>query len=161
MEETVNVCGGQVEEDLDDLDFALSYITKTASKVNEFPINNSLNTRVSSLYFDKKANAFPESALDIAALHISKACDKFGIETSEAIKLAAGRCPSYIITNIYVETNEEPMVSKRIKVASTEQSKYYYALVKEAGDGKVNAQYAMPDASYVKTASDYFAKHCK
>ena len=161
MEETVNICEVTVDEDLDDLDFALSYITKTASKINEFPINNSLNARVSSLYFDKKANAFPERALDIAALNISKACDKFGIEVSEAIKLAASRCPEYIITNIYVETNEEPMVNKRIKVASTEQSKYYYALVKQAGDGKLNAQYAMPDASYIKTASDYFDKHCK
>lgn len=161
MEETINMCEGHVKDDLDDLDFALSYITKTASKVNEFPVNSSMNTKMSNILYGSKSWGFKKNAMDIAAKHINKACEKFGIEASEAVKLAAKRCPEYIVTNIYVETNEEPMVSKRIKVASAEQSKYYYALVKEAGDGKVNAKYAMPDASYVKTASDYFDKHCK
>lgn len=145
---------------LDDLDYALTYITKQAEKLNSFPINNLVNTKASNESFSKIASILPVDAQEVAAKNINRACIEFGIEPSETIKAASNNCPPQIITNLYVETNEESMANKRIKVASPTQSKYYYALVKEAGDGSTNAKYAMPTPEYVKVASDYFDKHC-
>lgn len=89
------------KDSLEDSQFALSLFTKSASKLNKFPINSRINTALSSEYFELNHHKLPYEAQKIAAAFIHRACDKFGVEPSPSVKQASSSTtPS---ANIYFE----------------------------------------------------------
>lgn len=145
---------------LDDSQFALCIFTKSASKLNKFPVNDRINTALSNEYFDLHHDKLPAEAQKIAATYIKLACEKFKIEPRETVKLASAQFPT--MTNIFFENDKSVAGGSLKKLASQEKGKdspYYYALTKTAGDGLANRAYAMPDADSVKKAEAYFDKY--
>lgn len=137
-------------DSLDDYQFALSFITKTASKLNKFPINNRVNTALSNEYFELNHYKLPVDAQKIAAAFIKKACDKFDVDPQISVSTFAEDLPQ---TNLYVQ----PVLNEaqgHVKTASAEPqiSQHYYAL---------GTKYAMPDSDFVNKAVEYFEKHAK
>lgn len=147
--------------DLDDTQFALSLFTKTASKLNKFPINNQINTAISNVYFDLNHSKLPSEAQTVAATYIKKACAQYGIEPCEAVKVAAQEVPTF--PNIYIEKLNDKAGGTLVKEAkeADPDSKYFYALQKTAGNNQANRMYAMPRAEDVKKAEAYFDKYAK
>lgn len=147
---------------LDDTQFALSIITKTASRLNKFPINDKLNTSLSNEYFDLNHSKLPAEAQKVAATYIKMACDRFGIEPKETTKTAASRFP--VMANIYIEKLTDKAAGQIImkkEANEHKRSEHYYALTKTAGDGQVNRSYAMPTPNEVEKAAVYFEKFAK
>lgn len=139
-------------DSLEDYQFALTLITKTASKLNKFPINDKVNTAFSNEYFELNNHKLPIEAQKIAAVYIGKACDKFGIDAHNSVKVAGMNYEPR--TNIFVESLLRPQDSRLIKMASpaAKISENYYAL---------GTKYAMPDETYLRKAEQYFEKHAK
>jgi len=130
---------------LEDFQFALTLITKTASKLNKYPLDSKINTALSNEYFHLNHHKLPEEAQKIAAAHIVKACDKYGIDAHQSVKIASlGEMPR---TNIYVETIEKNL--PLLKQASTYDSSHY----------ALGSRYAIPDEKYLRKAEQYFDKH--
>ena len=145
-------------DDYDDTQFALSIFTKTAGKINKFPINTRINTALSNEYFDLNHHKLPHEAQKIAATYIKTACDRYGIEATESVKVASEKYP--IMTNIFFENQDLKPGGKLVtKEAQAVDSDYYYALTKQAGDGSVNRKYAMPNQEYLNKAVAYFDKY--
>lgn len=149
-------------DQLDDTQFALSIITKTASRMNKFPINDKLNTVLSNEYFDLNHAKLPAEAQKVAATYIKLACDRYGVEAKESVKEASSQFP--VMANIYIEKLNDkaagPIIIEK-QASAPIRSEYYYALVKTAGDGQTNRSYAMPNADAVQKAANYFEKYAK
>lgn len=143
---------------LEDDRFALSMITKHASKVNKFPVDSPINTALSNEYFNINHHKLPSEAQKTAATYIKMACDKFGIAPSLSVKTASLEYPT--VTNIYIEKqNDTPGGAVVSKQAEIEDSEFYYALTKEADGGVVSRKYAMPSPEHITKATEYFDKY--
>jgi hypothetical protein len=134
---------------MDDDDFALSVITKTAQKINRFPINDKVNTALSNQYFDLNHTKLPLEAQKIASAHIVNACAKFKIEPTYAVKCASKNYEAE--TNIFVENNRVSPGGDFRKVATI--SEHYFAL-------KTQSRYPMQNPEMVKKAEAYFDQYC-
>lgn len=132
---------------LDDTDFALSVITKKASKLNKFPVDTKDNTWLSNQYFEMNHDKLPKTAAHIAAYNIKVACERFKVEPLPAVVGLAKEATS----NLYYES--EPLTkTASVKEVSLEK----IAQVQDIGDNYTHAQYAMPSPSHVKMAGKYF-----
>lgn len=137
---------------LKDRDFALTVLTKHASKLNKFPIDSRDSALLSNLYFGETYFRLPKTAAAVAAHHIKKACAKFKIEpTSPVEKLAAPSCSS----NVYAEEDIPTQSVTRVnhlggldEMAEAEKIATNYTF----------AQYAFKTPSHVKVACEYFDK---
>lgn len=132
---------------LEDDQFALSVITKTAEKINRFPINNKLNTALANEYFELNGYKLSYEAQKVAAVQIKKACNKFGLEPHNSIKVASMNHDSK--TNVYFEKDASKATSSYVH---PKVSKHYYAL---------GTKYAMPTKPFLDMAVDYFHKFAK
>jgi hypothetical protein len=131
------------KDQLEDSQFALSLFTKSASKMNKFPINSRINTALSNLYFDINHHKLPYEAQKIAAAYLQRACDKFGVVPSYSVKTASKGVP--LKTNIYFERATETV--GHFKQASNQGC---YAL-----EGK----YPINTKDDIKKADEYFNKY--
>jgi hypothetical protein len=131
--------------------FALTVITKQASKMNKYPIVDHDSTWLSNRYFEMTYQRLPEEAAGIAAYNIKTACAKFKIEPSKMVKSMAKIASS----NIYFEKGNT-LKSTNV-VSMYDFSKL--AQVDAIGDNYTQAQYAMPNAAHVKIACDYFEQN--
>lgn len=140
--------------ELQDTDFALSIITKRASKLNKFPVANSDDTWLSNQYFEMTNQRLPKVAAEIAAYNIKKACDEYDIKTTPSVEGMSKTAAS----NVYVEddtTRLSPVrVSKHIDLTK-------FAEVKKIAENYTHAQYAMATTPEVKLASYYFDEYHK
>jgi len=135
---------------LADEDFALSIITKKASKLNKFPIDTVDNTWLSNYYFAENFEKMPKIAAETAAFHIKQACERFGIKPTKAVVGMSKEAS----TNLYVES--ETLQPKSVeKVADLTK----FAQVEQIGDNYTFAQYAFATPSLLKLACDYFSEH--
>ena len=157
----VNLPTREERDLLDDSDFALSMITKSASKLNKFPVNDALNTALSNEYFDLNHHKLPGGAQKVAATYIKMACQRHSITPTESVKEASLQFPT--TTNIYLfKMNDTP--GGRVlteKVAAHDKSDHFYALSKTASDGTTDRAYAMPNVESIKMAEAYFEKFAK
>lgn len=146
-------------DSLDDTQFALSIITKTASKMNKFPLNDKLNTSLSNEYFELNHPKLPAEAQKIAATYIKQACMRFGLEPREAVKIAAADMPT--MTNIYFSRVGDRAGGELVQKVASDQDKsaYYYALTKTASNGHTERAYALPNPEAIKKAEVYFDKY--
>lgn len=136
---------------LDDTDFAISVITKKASKLNKFPINDFDNTWLSNEYFEHTAHNLPEEAVKIAATMIKSACEKYKIDANPMVVKYASDAKD----NLYFEQD----VLKHTEVIEEDFSKF--AKVKDISDNETFAIYAMPNEGTVKIACEYLKTHEK
>ena len=139
---------------LHDTDFALSVITKKASKLNKFPVDGPDNTFLSNHFFELHHDRLPKLAAETAAFHIKKACERHGIAPSPAVVGMAKEASS----NIYYEGTEELRRVDPVQDVTLDK----IAAVKDISDNYTHAQYAFKTPAHVKMACQYFEeKHTK
>lgn len=150
---TCNVLSAEDRAKLGDHEFALTIITKKASKLNKFPICDKDSTWLSNQYFDMNAHKLPPEAQKVAAQHLMKACSMFHVEPCDSIrKLASVKSDTKLASsNVYYENDAETKpVNRTIRV---DMSKL--AQVEDIGSNYTHAQYAMPTTIHVKMAAKY------
>ncbi len=136
---------------LEDDQFALTFITKTASKLNKFPVNDKVNTSFSNEYFELNHHKLPIEAQKIAGALIEKACDRYDIEARNSVKVASMNYSPK--TNIFVESvlNQQSVIQKTAS-PTVKFSENYFAL---------GTKYAMPTEDLLRKAEQYFDKYAK
>lgn len=131
--------------------FALTVITKQASKLNKYPIADHDSTWLSNRYFEMTHQRLPKEAAVIAASNIKTACEKFKIAPSKVVSSMAKQASA----NIYFEKGADLKSTNVV-------TKYDFSKLAQAdaiGDNYTQAQYAMPNVSCVKMACEYFEKN--
>lgn len=173
-ETKVNILSTEDQERLPDSEFGLVILTKRASVLRKFPVNDPGNALLSSHYFDEthKKLAFP--ARFVAAKFIKKACDAYGVAASPRVEAYAARVePGEADQNVFQEGSESRWMLQKLAQqefmekqssatevnALVQMPNEHYALVIETGDGSVIRKYAMPDKTHVKKAAAYFDKY--
>lgn len=147
-----NVLTAEEREMLDPSQFALVMHSKEAQVLKKFPITDDVNTWLSSRYFEKTAEQLPFVAQKIAATHLKRACSFYGIKPPEAVvKLASSEISgnTYHEVKSFKEDREYDRSVRTVEV-TPDGSEHFYAL---------DRRYPMPDASFVKKASEYFKNH--
>ncbi len=159
--------------ELPDSDFGLVILTKRASVLRKFPVNDAGNTWLSSQYFDQthKKLAFP--ARFVAARFLKTACTAFDVPSSRMVDAYAARAGDEIGSNTFVEGSESRWMLQKLAQreflekqaeateidALTEMPNNHFALVVRMGDGSILRKYAMPDEAHVELAAEYFDKY--
>lgn len=139
---------------LRDHEFALTLITKKASKLNKYPISDADSTWLSDKYFELNHHKLPVEAQIAAAHSLKMACDKFSLTPSACVvKIASSSAKPG--SNVYFE--KEGALRPTIHVKSVDMSKL--AEIDSICDNESCAQYAMPTPSAVKIACEYFKEH--
>lgn len=144
----VNFMTPEERANLHDTDFALSVITKKASKFNKFPIADKDSTWLSNQFFAETCEKLGAAA-SIAAYHIKKACERFDVEPTPAVMGLAKEASS----NVYFEGES----TKQVKVA--EYSLEKFAEVENIGGNYTFAQYVFARPEHVKMAAAYFDQY--
>lgn len=141
---------------LRDHEFALTVITKTAGKLNKFPIDSRDSTWLSMQYFNENYHKLPFSATKTAACNLKDACAKFDLKPSLRVDsfAAMGKTGS---ANVYYEREND--IKASTVVATPDLSKL--AEVEKIGDNYTAAQYAMESPSHVKMACVYLEKNAE
>ena len=131
--------------------FALTIITKQASKLNKYPIADHDSTWLSNKYFDMTYQRLPAEAAGIAAYNIKTACEKYKIAPGPTVKAMAKTASS----NIYFEKGDSLKSTNVV-------DKYDFSKLSKIDaicENYTQAQYAMPNAAHVKVACEYFEKN--
>jgi len=158
---------------LPDSEFGLILLTKRASVLRKFPVNDPGNAWLSAQYFGQACEKLAFPARFVAAKFIKSACDAYGVPSSRQVDAYASRVDDEVTTNTFVEGSEKgwmlrklaqrELIEKTADVNSVNamiaMPNEHYALVIKTGDGSVIRKYAMPDAAHVKTAAAYFDKY--
>lgn len=139
-------------QNLRDCDHALSIITKTASKLNKFPIHDKDNTWLSNEFFERTHYCLPEPAARIAASNIKYACLKHNIAPNPSIQKFASKAP---VSNYYFEQDGALKSTNVVKQPDLMK----FAQVKDIGNNYSIAQGTFKTPSHVKIASEYFDQH--
>jgi len=146
-----NMISAEEKSALKDHQFALTVITKSASKLNKYPICDADSTWLSSGFFEMNHHKLPMEAAEIAASHLKVACEKFKITPGVAVSSLAKTASD----NVYFEKDGAlKRVNACVKCDLTK-----IAQVEEIGNNYTSAQYAMPAPNHVKIAGDYFEKN--
>lgn len=145
----INVMPASERAALPDREFALSIITKTASKLNKFPVNDRDATWLSNQYFDMNGHKLPEGAQKVAAWHIKKACGKFKIPPAPLVEKLAREAKS----NVYCESGSLGRVDKLVE---PDLSKI--ASVSDIAENYTHAQFAFATPTHLKLACAFFER---
>lgn len=141
---------------LRDSDFALTLITKKASKLNKFPINSHDSTWLSNQFFEMNCHKLPDSAAKIAAANIKVACAKFKIEPAPSVTVFASMSKTAQARTFFEGSDTKP---SRLEAAGPDLTKI--AAVNEIGENYTAAQYAMRTPAAVKIAARFFEEKHK
>ena len=137
---------------LGDHDFALSIVTKTAGKLNKFPINSGDSAWLSAEYFDANCHKLPHEAAKTAAYHIKRACSKYSVPSKLRVDSYAVMLKS-AADNVYYEKDNDVKGTEVVVKPNLEK----FANVKEIGENYTAAQYAFASPAHIKVACEYFA----
>lgn len=157
---------------LADSEYGLVMITKRASVVRKFPVNDPGNAWLSAQYFAQNHEKIAFPARFVAAKWIKEACDAYGVPPHKLVDAYAARAGD-VTDNTFVEGSEPKWLLQKlaereafVKEASgaetnaiSEMPNEHFAMVVKMGDGTVIRKYAMPDAAYVEKAAAYFDKY--
>jgi len=161
-------------EQLPDSEFGLIVLTKRASVLRKFPVNDPGNAWLSAQYFQQSHEKLAFPARFVAAKFIKKACDAYGVAASPLVDSYAVRVgEDEAQTNTFMEGSESGWMLRKLAQrelmgkqadaveinAMAEMPNEHFALVAKQGDGSIIRKYAMPDAGHVKTAAAYFDKY--
>lgn len=148
-----NMLSSEERSRLSDHDFALSIITKTASKLNKFPVCDKDSTWLSMQYFEKNSHKLPLEACEVAAFHLKTAAIKQGLHPTPLVMTLAKQSPN----NVYFE--KEGSLKPVNVTVKPDFSKL--AQVEDIGRNYTTAQYAMPSPTHVKLAAKYLEENEK
>ena len=161
-------------EALPDSEFGLIVLTKRASVLRKFPVNDPGNAWLSAQYFAQTHEKLAFPARFVAAKFIKRACSAYGVLASPSVDAYAARVEEdEAQSNTFVEGSESGWMLRKLaqrelsfnKTAAmevnalTELPSEHFALVIRQGDGSVIRKYAMPDEHHVKMAAAYFEKY--
>lgn len=146
----INMISDGERSALQDDDFALSVITKKASKLNKFPIDSHDSTWISNEFFNETFANLPLEAQGVAAYNIKMACNRFGVQPTPAVEGLAKEASS----NLFFEGD---VASKNIRVIEEDMGKY--AQVQKICDNETFAQYTFGTTENVKTGCEYFKQY--
>lgn len=153
----------QEKAGLVDDEYALSILTKTANKINKFPIDSFDNTFLSNEMFGETYHKLPKTAAVIAANMIKDACEHFKIEPSQQVnEIAKNSNNTKIASNVYYEKDEGHYTKTdtvHTKTASEVMSTF--ADIETICNNYTHAQYVFATPAHVKVASVYFDKQYK
>jgi hypothetical protein len=159
---------------LPDSEFGLIVLTKRASVLRKFPVNDPGNAWLSAQYFGETHEKLAFPARFVAAKFIKRACDAYGVLASPLVDAYASRVEEHEAgSNTFVEGSESSWMLRKLaqrelqieKTAAvevnalTELPNEHFALVIRQGDGSIIRKYAMPDEHHVKMAAAYFEKY--
>lgn len=143
---------------LGDDDFALCVITKTANKINKFPINSHDSAWLSNEYFSETCYKLPKTAAVTAASFIKHACEHFGISPCSEVEAMAKEAS----TNVYFENDKEELAQPlQSKTASVSNPLEAFAEIEKIANNYTHAQYIFRTPAHVKVASKYFEEKHK
>lgn len=145
----LNVMGSEDKAKLADHEFALSIITKTAGKLNKYPLKTGHDVILSSLYFEKNGHKLPADARNKAGWHIKVACERLGVPAPKLAKVA-----TEVQDNVYFEPQGIKAVAPTYKTASINKM----AEAQKIASNYTAAQYAFPTPGHVEMGAQYFAK---
>jgi hypothetical protein len=145
----INVMPVSERARLPDRDFALSIVTKTASKLNKYPINDHDATWLSNAYFEMNGHKLPEGAQKVAAWHIKKACGKFRIKPAPLVEKLASEAK----TNVFCEGGNLSRTEKLIEPDLTK-----IASVSDIAENYSHAQFAFATPTHLKLACAFFER---
>lgn len=169
-----NVLSPEDHASLPDADFGLIFLTKRASVLRKFPLNDPGNAWLSSQYFGETFNKLAFPARFIAAKFIKRACDAYSVATHPRVDAYAARVEEgEASSNVFDESTtsswmlrklaERELMSKQADAATidalTDAPNEHFALVMQRPDGVIIRKYAMPDSTHVKKAAAYFDKY--
>lgn len=170
----VTVLTPEQHSGLDDSEFGLIFLTKRASVLRKFPVNDPGNAWLSAQYFDNSFDKLAFPARFVAAKFIKEACDAYGVPSSVRVEAYAARVdPGEANSNVFIEGSEQGWMLRKLaqqelveKTASAAEINAivnmpdeHFALVAKNGDGSIIRKYAMPDEGHVKLAANYFDKY--
>jgi hypothetical protein len=149
MVKTAQIATQETKQKLGRQDFALVIMTKEGSELRKYPTHDAANTWMSCRYFEKTAHKLPARARGMAAGHLKRACQSFGVE---ATKLASAHTP--VGGNVYHEAYDMSKTAQAIEVEAIapDASEHFYAC---------QGRYPMPSPEFVKKAAQYFTDHEK
>lgn len=167
------VLGEEERDALDDNEFGLVVITKRASVLRKFPVNDPGNAWLSAQYFNDTHRKLAFPARFVAAKFIKQACDAYEVPSSHAVDAYAARADDEIEANTFVEGSESAWMLRKLAErellekqataaemnAELELPDESFALVLHQEDGTVIRKYAMPDPEHVRKAASYFDKY--
>lgn len=140
--------------ELADHNFALSVITKQASKLNKFPIVDHDSTWLSNQYFQETNQLLPGEAALVAAYHIKKACDKYSVDPAPIVETMFKAAEELDIpSNIYVEDHKH---FAQIKTASLVNEYEKFSEIAKICDNDTFAKYAFATPSDTNKGNEYF-----
>lgn len=143
---SINMMTDEERLSLKDNDFALSVITKKASKLNKFPVNNYDSTFLSNQFFNETHQRLPKIAAETAAHNIKVACAIFNVTPTEAVeKLANDRG-----SNRYFEEDV------RIPAREASNKLEKFAQVQQIGDNETFASFTFATPDDVNKGVEYF-----
>jgi len=151
----INMMTPEQHKGLQDHQFALTVITKKASKLNKFPIDSLDNAWLSNQYFNMNCHKLPEGAAKIAAANIKYACERFSVEPLPAVAAFAGQCK--VANNIFYEGSDNKPAAYNVQQVDLTK----IAAVDDIANNTTHAQYAMKSPAHVKFAAKYFDEHHK
>jgi hypothetical protein len=169
----MNVLTAEQRDTLPDSEFGLIVLTKRASVLRKFPVNDPGNAWMSAQYFQQTHEKLAFPARFVAAKFIKEACDAYRISSSPRVAAYAARADDDIANNVFIEGSESSWMLR--KMAQRELDRHpdsaaevdalvnlpdeHFALVVQNGDGSVIRKYAMPNGEYVRRAAGYFDKY--
>lgn len=171
---TTSVLTPEEHVQLSDSEFGLILLTKRASVLRKFPVNDPGNAWLSAQYFNRTYEKLAFPARFVAAKFIKTACDAYAVPAAPAVDAYAEHVEDgEATTNVFVEGSESAwMLRKLAQVefmanpatavemnAMVSMPNEHFALVIQGGDGSVIRKYAMPDTDHVKIAAEYFDQY--
>lgn len=171
----INELSPDQHDRLPDSEFGLVILTKRASVLRKFPVNDPGNAWLSAQYFQRTHEKLAFPARFIAAKFIKSACDAYGVPASKVVDGYAARAQGEdeFDNNVFVEGSEQrwmlsklaqqELLTKQASAAEinaiAEAPNEHFALVMRTPDGAIIRKYAMPDVQHVKIAAAYFDKY--
>lgn len=166
----IDVLDAERHAELPDDNFGLVILTKRASVLRKFPLNDAGNAWLSSQYFSQTHEKLAFPARFIAATFIKEACDAYEVPASRLVEEYAARATD-VDSNTFVEGSEKSWMLRKLAsremmtksasdgAALADLPNEHFAMVIKQGDGEIIRKYAMPDAAHVKMAAAYFDKY--
>jgi hypothetical protein len=154
--------GGSELRELNDDQFALCIVTKTAQVLRKWPVNDPAHAWLAGQYFDQNHDKIAAPAQVVAARHIKIAADAYGVSVPDSVETLAGLYPDGMEGNSFVEGSEVHMnlsMPVGIEKSAGALPDDAYALVAVGADGELMRKYAMPDAASAAAAVAWFEKH--
>jgi len=143
---TAHIPSFEEQQDMPDRNFALILLSNQAADLHKFAMNSADLVELNLAFLSNNVESLPDEVIKIAGANLTKAANDYNVSIPANLEEFS--------SNVYVDN----------RLLTTDINELNY-VVKCAQEGDVNfawegeKKYPLTDASTVKTASAYFAKH--